>query len=570
MKPFVFDNQEYTDLDALGLAFSNQFDLALKAIQEKSFVKFIKKFKTHKTTLKQILFQSRYLQNALSIMIYLMTKDHILYIGHKRYSSIQSCLEDIFNNSAIAYFALDHGFSNTLMNTIEEEKLRLDLKAFEDHPKDSLALSYMANYYKKDSIEPIDVNIKAIQASTDSFKTALQEFKKDSVQISLAHKYGLQGVLELRKKHCPVFMGISLIQTENETYLDILENGFYLALKDFFKKAKYKGRVAKNLKKKIKSYAKSYKKYFKMSVQQKIAWHESFHTAYLEWVDYYKLGKIILKDSNDEPTIPYCDTYISPSLQNQRSFVQDSIEKPYQSILKPVYNLNQFSISFRNHSFFVYWSIFLAVLMIPAFVIFCLVQTLKEKIYTLLSDVMTLEFTVEEFTQATAIPSLIQILFYVGMGITIIFGGVILILKHVARRRYNALCRLSFYRKNELILRDKETEDYEKIVQKEAKYAKSIDRFYRFYGGILMAGLSLVITTTMLIMINTIVFFVEPSYSQNIQTLFHEKIYFIAIPPVLCLLLGFLRHKKTAWSAIFTYWISIVLSAALIVVSILL
>ncbi|MDE7161705.1 MAG: hypothetical protein K2N65_02985, partial [Anaeroplasmataceae bacterium] len=56
MKPFIFDNQEYHDLDALGVAFANHFDLALQAIQEKSFLKFVKHFKKQKNAVVALVF----------------------------------------------------------------------------------------------------------------------------------------------------------------------------------------------------------------------------------------------------------------------------------------------------------------------------------------------------------------------------------------------------------------------------------------------------------------------------------------------------------------------------------
>lgn len=568
MKPFVFEQEEYQDLNSLGIAFSNHFDLALEAIQEKSFLKFIKKFKTHKKAIKQILFQSRYLQNALSMIIYLITDEHIFYVGHKRYQTLQKCLEDVYQNAAILFFAMDHGFSNTILKTIEDEKLKSDVKAFEENPKDGLALSFIEKYYKMDSIEPSSLDLKSIQLSTDPFKKATQEFKTERVQLSLALKYSLKEVIELRKKNSPVFKGISLVQAENESALEILDKSFYLSLMETWKTAKYKGRAAKGVRRRIKSYCKAYKKYYKMGVQQKLFWHESFHSLYLEWIDYYKLGKILLKDSSDEPTIPYCDTYISPNLQTQKSLERDKVEKPYQSSLRPVYDLTQLNRSFRNHSFYVYWSILLSIFTIPSFVLLCLIPAVKEKFFSLLTKLFQMEFSNDTFTELTTIPLIIQILFYVGIGIVVVLGGTILILKQIGRSRYNALCRLAYYRKNEFVLKEKEYEDYQKINKKEAKYAKSIDRFYRFYGGVSMSGLSLITTISMLIVINFFSFFIYESLSVGIHNLFVNKIYFIAIPPVLCMGVGFTRHKKTAWSAIFAYGISLVLSAVLAYLSI--
>ncbi|MDE7095468.1 MAG: hypothetical protein K2O23_03170, partial [Anaeroplasmataceae bacterium] len=66
MKPYIFDEQEYQDLNSLGLAFVDKFDLGLQAIKDKAFIKFFRHFKAYKKTIQNILYQSRYLQNALS------------------------------------------------------------------------------------------------------------------------------------------------------------------------------------------------------------------------------------------------------------------------------------------------------------------------------------------------------------------------------------------------------------------------------------------------------------------------------------------------------------------------
>ena len=42
MKPFIFNEQEYKDLNSLGLAFVEHYDLALQCIKEKPWLKFFK------------------------------------------------------------------------------------------------------------------------------------------------------------------------------------------------------------------------------------------------------------------------------------------------------------------------------------------------------------------------------------------------------------------------------------------------------------------------------------------------------------------------------------------------
>ncbi len=570
MKPFIFDNQEYHDLDALGVAFANHFDLALQAIQEKSFLKFVKHFKKQKNDIKKVLYESRYIQNALSIIIYKITEEHIFYVGHKRYYSIEACLKDIRKNQAIVYFAEDHGFSNTILSGLEDEKLKADLVTFENEPKDEVALDLLEKYFEKDSIEPLRIDLQRIFSSSDPFKLALQEFKSQKNQLALAQRYSLKDVIELRKSNCPVFKGLSILKEFCEEPWSMFDQAFYMSLLGVWKSCKFKGSAAKGLKRKIKDYSKAYKKISKMSYSQKMHWYERFHTLYLEWVDYFKLDKVIMKDSMDEPCIPYCDTYVSEAIKEERGFPADSVEKPYEPCIKPEYDLRQLENSIRNHGFFVYWSILLLIIYTVLYVIIGLLPVVKGFLYDTFTKMLKISMPKETFDEITNFSMLIHILFFVGIGISFILGCVILILRFIAKRRYKGLCNLAYYRKNESILKEKEQEEYEKLKTNEAKYAKSIDRFYRFYGGISNAGLSLAITIFTVLFVLLTLCFINESYALKVNSLLKDKIYFIAVPPVVCMLLGFARHKKTSISAILTYIFSFFLSIGLIVLSIVL
>ncbi|MCM1130857.1 MAG: hypothetical protein NC310_03800 [Roseburia sp.] len=559
MKPYIFDEQEYEDLNSLGLAFVNRFDLALQAIKEKAFVKFFKRFKTYKKSIQSLLYQSRFLQNALSMIIYLVTEEHILYVGHRRYRTIQEILKDIKSNKTFVYFAQDHGFSNTILPTIEDEKLKADLLAFEENHDDDFALDYLAGYMQKDSIESIGGCIQAISNAKDPFKEALCIFKSRQIQLSLAYRYSLSFVLELRKKHCPVFSGFSIVRGDIELPLSILEEAFYQSILINYKKYKYKGLEGKNFRRKIKDAKKASKKYNKMSDIKKIEHHEKIHTLYLEWVDLYKIEKIKIKDSNLEPTIPYCDTYASSSLLEEKMLLADTMESPYTSVVSCEYNLRKLEKSLKNHGYFSFWSIFLTVLITIGYVFLGLIPSLRNMIISFISQI--LDKKVEELQE---IPMLIHILCFVGAGLAILVAIVIAVLRSIAKKKYNRLCRLAYYRKNSSILLEKEQTEYEKLKISEERYAKKIDRFYRFYGGVGMAGLSLAATLATLAMIYACGFVINESIKESVFVLLTDKVFYIFIGPVICLLLCFARHKKTAWSVIFTYILSVGIAVGLL------
>ncbi|MDE6655414.1 MAG: hypothetical protein K2J85_00310 [Anaeroplasmataceae bacterium] len=559
MKPFIFDEQEFEDLGSLGLAFISKFDLALQAIKEKSFIKFFKHFKAYKKTIQYILYQSRYLQNALSMIIYLVTEEHILYVGHRRYANIQSVLKDIKKNPTFQYFAEDHGFSNTILPTLEDEKLKADLKAFEEYYTDDFCVEYLEGYMNKDSIESIDGRLSRIPEAKDSFKEALHIFSSKKIQLSMAYRYSLAEVLEMRKKHCPVFKGFEIVMKDYEYPLTILENAFYQSLLKNYKQYKYKKIEGKNYRNKVKAMKRSAKKYKKMSDSEKISWNERLHTLYLEWIDLYKLERIVILEADLEPNYPYCETYISSKDKEELMLEPDSSEKPYTPVLQCEYNLNRLNKSLKNHGYFSFWMIFLVVLVTIGYLFFGMIPALRDMVIELLEKVSHQQpDAVENF------PSLVNILFYVGAAGAFVVAVVILVLRTIAKRKYNALCRLAYYRKHENILNEKEQANYDKIKPNEARYAKTIDRFYRFYGGVGMAFLSLAVTIFALGLIYSCSFVVSKSFAADILTLYQSKLFFICIGPVLCLLLGFARHKKTAWSVLFTYFFSILIAVAIL------
>ena len=73
MKPFYFNEQEYTDLVLLGTAFIDNYEQALLAIQTKEFITFVKSFKEYKPIVFDALYESKTVQSVLGIIIYALT-----------------------------------------------------------------------------------------------------------------------------------------------------------------------------------------------------------------------------------------------------------------------------------------------------------------------------------------------------------------------------------------------------------------------------------------------------------------------------------------------------------------
>lgn len=558
MKPFIFNEQEYKDLNSLGLAFVEHYDLALQCIKEKPWLKFFKNFKEHKKRIRNIFYQSRYLQNALSMIIYWITEEHIVYIGHQRYTDIAACLKDIRKNPAFYYFAEDHGFSNTIIEALEDEKLKADLKALEENYTDEFSFLYLEEYYVKDSLEQLHQKINEIPSAKDSFLMSDQVFTDIQVQLSLAHKYSLQEVLELRKQQSAVFTGLFLVKDIIDP-LPIVEQAYYHFLFKNFKKLKYKGKEGKELHRNLKQAYSRQKKYAKWTLKLKMNAHEKLYQFYQDWVNLYYLNKVWIKEESMKPTVPYCHTFIPPSLQEEKQYDQEVRLEEYQPVMQKKYDLNQFFVSLRTHRNFAIWIMVLSFLAFVIYFALAFMDSLRLKIVELLAKLMKTDVTAPE-----EIASKLNLFFFIGLGIAAFIAIFILIVRMLEKKKYKKLCKLAYYRKHEAKLREHELKEYDAIKDKETKFVKQMDRYYRFYGGIGMAGFSLCIVISTLALIYGIAPVFYNELCLKVQTLIEEKLYFIWIAPALCTLLGFARHKKTTWSVLFTWLISLAAAVGLL------
>lgn len=555
MKPFIFKENEYYDLNSLGLAFLEDFDLAIELIKKKDFIKFVNHFKNYKSIVKSILFETYYLQNALSLIIYNITEEHILYIGHKRYSGINDILDDIKLNTAFKFFAFDKGFSKTILNQIEDEKLKNDLVSFENNHLEDICVKYLASYRNNDSIEVVTEKINSIMDADDKFIRALEIFKDENVLLSLANHYSLSEVLELQKRNCPVFKGLEIAKDIIPT--TVLDNAFYHSLLSNYKKYKYKGKEGKGYRIKIKKIIKEFKGYEKLSATQRLELEEKLYNLYLLWVDMYKLGKITIRNEALAPTIPYADTYISEETQDNNSLTETD-EKPYQSTYRYEYSLNKFDKSFKNHFFFSSWCITFIIFLAIFYVCFGLMPEIRNSIVGL--------FNQQE--SDLEIPAISHLLFVAGVGIAFLVAILFLVLRGIEKRKYKQLCKIAYYRNHINTLNDDDRSKYEALKIREEKYARGIDKFYRFYGGIGLAGLSLAITINTLALLFSFGFLLNGvlafDVSLQIVKLLNDKLVFIFIVPAIVLGLSLLRHKKTAWSVWFCFFVSLILAVVIL------
>ena len=538
MKPFVFNGVEYMDLNSLGVAFSENFELTLEAIKEKNFVSFVKKFKDYKKNIIELLYSCRYLSSVASLIIYHFTADKILVIGGKKYFSINEVFEDYEENSSIKMFIADKGIRRTIIDTIDDERMKLNILAIEDYYNDEFAVNYLKSYPEYDGIESIDEYVEKIINADDKFKAATTLFNDDTFLMILAHKYSLVEVLKIREKRCRIFEGINLISNADnyQTMQSIFSNVFFSEFANNLNKYKFKTKRSKEV---LKLYKKAYKLFTKESTIKNA---ENLYLNYIKLVDLFVKKELLIKKNNDnfELNVAYCNTYVWNAYADKNFIGFEDNNINVDDIL-PKYNLKDFRKAIKNHQSFGIWSILFVIL----FGISCVMLFVNE-----------LQGVVEK----------INVIYYVlgfgGIVVSLVLAIIVLIKNYVDKKRYFVLCRLAYYRNNESILTNKQLLEFKRISLKEDEIGQKIDKGYRIIGAILMTCLSLAI----IIGIGGIGLISWLNLSiPNLERMFYsDLLYIIFIPGGVLLVLGLLRRKKTSWSAIFTVILSIAIIGGLL------
>lgn len=537
MKAFIFLDEEYQQLNTLGLAFAEHFNSALTAIQDKDFLKFIKKFKDKKEVCIEALYHSKYLQSALSMLIYHMTDEHLLVIGGKKYERLEDIIAAIGHDYYLGLFLFDKGLRSTLLPALEDEKLKMNILALENHSNDEFAIDFIKNYYTYDSIETLDTILNDLFISSEErFGRAIRLFYENRVQIHLAHHYGLDQVMQLRKSACPVFQALRMLESDYklEELEPLLEDTFYTFTFENLKKYKVKAK-GKSLLKEIKKEKKNYIKHVKkMSFSQKLNAQEKMYELYLKFVNAYKKGLVLVRKNCEsfDFTSPYVNTYVSLAYLDGRILLLDETKEEYIPSNQLDYDLNVFNKAISDHKHFGIWLIVFSILAIVYLTVALVIG------YAIPS------IEIEAFQVLTNVSNLIPFIASLGL---LLFCAIFILSKNAcARKKYFRLCKLVYCQNNEGILTIKERKEYEKIKAKEEKDVKTIDRFYRFYGAFAMAFLSILMS---LIGYDAMMI-IYPEATDKPALFFYYLLY---IPSIIPFILGCLRHKKTAWSAILSF-----------------
>lgn len=551
MKSLIFKEAEYHDLNTLMIAFAQEFNEAMKVIHSKSFLRFTKKFKGANQTVREILYSTKYLQNALSFLIYHFTEAHLIVVQGHHFADVDAFISAYKQDPALfCLFIEEHGITRTFLKELTEEHLKLNFQTLERHQADVFAQKVIISYEDYDEIENIETLFHPLYLSTEEmFKTARELFLNEENQIFLAHKFSLEEVLVLRNKICPVFYGLQMIQGyfETETLKRILDTGYHIWILDHLKQYKWKSKNAKQLYKKLSVQKSLFLKLDKSSATftEYVTLHEQVYNLYLELVQLFVLGEVKTNVLEYELNGAYCATFIPKAYMEHHPITLQPEEVVVETSTNQNYNLKKLEKAVRNHKHFARWTLLFGLLLLA----YALVSLIPD-LYVAISNPDNLFLASDLF-------------YYTCVGSVILFAVFIMINNKIHTAGYYKLCKLAYYRNNSQELTSKELKHFEQLELQEGRLAKKIDRFYRFYGAFAMFFLAYALT--MVINNVTVQFLSNISFFEHADKIFSVPyLYMSFIPAGLCFVNCLCRHKKTAFSCLLSVLYSCVLSFGLL------
>ncbi len=274
-------------------------------------------------------------------------------------------------------------------------------------------------------------------------------------------------------------------------------------------------------------------------------------------MDLFKKGEIILKerDSGYDPMFPYCDTYVGEQYTLDNDIELDRTAREYTPIKREEYNLSKLNKSLRNHKYFTVWLLVLTILTVLYYPVVLLFHFIQEKNSgeILQEALVSLDFS-----------NIVNIICISGAALAFIIALFVFGIRFNAKSKYNGLCRLKYYQNNESILVENQQKDYEHLKQRELKYAKAIDRFYRFYGSLGMFALAVAVSSMATLLCYDFGSRILSELELGAKAFMDKMLYFLFIPGSAVAVLGLLRHKKTSWSSIFAFMFSLLATLCLI------
>jgi len=335
MKPYVFNGNEFNDLNSLALSYKENFDLGIVDIYEnaKKLVKFLKERTNNRDRVKNlvdILALSKYKNNALTFVIFdfLDIKEVVINGETITFEEMIGIIKRNPNpeNNVIFSFIEDHGITRCYERMEPTNKIFKDMYFVERYFDHEFTCKYLTTIFDFEVKESFAAKVQSIIIEKEEcFRRATKLMKTDDFMLWIAHKYGFREAIKIANEKNSVFYSLKLLKSEidEDELRKICYDSFFWWLYDNFEKYDY-SKKAILIQKKLIDIKKEYSGYLqriekkdinKVSFDNFADISRSLYLSYLDFVYYLKDGSIVVNKKYDQSKYmldkPYCYTYIS-------------------------------------------------------------------------------------------------------------------------------------------------------------------------------------------------------------------------------------------------------------------
>ena len=345
MKPYVFNENEYTDLNSLALAYKENFDLGVKDIytNTKKLIKFVKANTKNKERVKAVVEDialSKFKNNALTFVIYeLLDIKEVVFNGKvitfEQFIALIKQNPD--KNNALFAFLQDHGVTRLFERQEPTLKYFKDMYYVERNWDNDFTYKYLSSLFDYEIKEALDKKISSIAIQNEEcFRRASKLVRTDEFLLGIAHTYGFKEAITLVKEKNGVFHALKLFKndskadTEDEHLRRIIDDTFYWWLYNNYQNYTAKGKAKQVISRlnRIKTEYSAYTKKMKSKEIAKITFDyyadisRRLYLVYTDFVYFYRAGLITpnkkVEASKYELDKPYCRTYICEDFMKGR------------------------------------------------------------------------------------------------------------------------------------------------------------------------------------------------------------------------------------------------------------
>ena len=348
MKPYLFNQEKYFNLNDLALAYIDNFNLGIEDIYTnyKKLIKFVKQLrgKLLANSIVDNLSYSTCKNNALTFIIFDFLDDKKVVINGKilSFPDFVLALKQNKNkeNNVLFSFMKDYGISKTYAKMGLESRLQTDAFFLDKYYDNPFTYEYLTKFYTYKPEGNLETKFISITSGEEELFRKLYEAISYDFALEVAYRLGFREAIMLVNEINPVFYAAKALKTmnvcEEEKLRRIFKNEYFFHLLENIENYEPKSNKGKDVYQSILEVGKVYNTYLDM-INKKIIENISFdlyvnlardlYINYLNFVKLYRKDEIILKEdvSFDEFEFnrKYMNTYINLNFMKKNIITLD-------------------------------------------------------------------------------------------------------------------------------------------------------------------------------------------------------------------------------------------------------